>query len=107
MREFPFQSEDKSIETFRLIAYGGHGICMAFVGVTDDRQGHGIIIENAETDAAIHLIASMTVWPLRRSGTRRRGSSVTRDGCGMSSSTVAGMWPSPNDTGNMRGKSAS
>lgn len=49
-----FPVEDKSIENFRLIAYGGHGICMAFWGVTDDRQGHGVIIETPD-DAAIHL----------------------------------------------------
>jgi hypothetical protein len=46
--------EDKSVETFRLIAYGGHGICMAFWGVTDDRQGHAAIIETSD-DAAIQL----------------------------------------------------
>jgi hypothetical protein len=50
-----FPVEDKSIETFRLIAYGGHGICMAFWGVTDDRQGHGVIIKTPD-DAAIHLM---------------------------------------------------
>jgi hypothetical protein len=50
-----FPVGDKSIETFRLIAYGGHGICMAFWGVTDDRQGHGVIIETPD-DAAIHLV---------------------------------------------------
>jgi len=50
-----FPVEDKSIETFRLIAYGGHGICMAFWGVTDDRQGQGVIIETPD-DAAIHLV---------------------------------------------------
>jgi hypothetical protein len=50
-----FPVEDKSVETFRLIAYGGHGICMAFWGVTDDRQGHGVIIETPD-DAAIHLV---------------------------------------------------
>ena len=50
-----FPVEDKSIENFRLIAYGGHGICMAFWGVTDDRQGHGVIIETPD-DAAIHLM---------------------------------------------------
>jgi hypothetical protein len=50
-----FPVEDKSIDTFRLIAYGGHGICMAFWGVTDDRQGHGVIIETPD-DAAIHLV---------------------------------------------------
>ncbi|HYG34792.1 MAG TPA: carbohydrate binding domain-containing protein, partial [Clostridia bacterium] len=37
--------EDESIETFRLIAYGGHGICMAFWGVTDGKAGHAVIIE--------------------------------------------------------------
>jgi hypothetical protein len=50
-----FPVEDKTIETFRLIAYGGHGICMAFWGVTDDHQGHGVIIETPD-DAAIHLV---------------------------------------------------
>lgn len=46
--------EDPSIETFRLIAYGGHGICMSFWGVTDERQGYGAIIETPD-DAAIKL----------------------------------------------------
>ena len=46
--------EDQSIEPFRLIAYGGHGICMAFWGVTDDRQGYAAIIETPD-DAAIAL----------------------------------------------------
>jgi hypothetical protein len=46
--------EDSSIEPFRLIAYGGHGICMAFWGVTDGRQGQAAIIETPD-DAAIHL----------------------------------------------------
>jgi hypothetical protein len=35
-------------------SYGGHGICMAFWGVTDDQQGEGVIIETPD-DAAIHL----------------------------------------------------
>ncbi|SPE59213.1 exported hypothetical protein [Verrucomicrobia bacterium] len=46
--------EDQSIEPFRLIAYGGHGICMAFWGVTDERQGYCAIIETPD-DAAIQL----------------------------------------------------
>jgi hypothetical protein len=46
--------EDPAIEPLRLVAYGGHGICMAFWGVTDERQGHGVIIETPD-DAAIHL----------------------------------------------------
>jgi len=46
--------EDKSIETFRPIAYGGHGICLAFWGVSDDRQGYCAIIETPD-DAAIRL----------------------------------------------------
>jgi hypothetical protein len=46
--------EDTSIELFRLIAYGGHGICMAFWGVTDGARGHMAIIETPD-DAAIKL----------------------------------------------------
>lgn len=46
--------EDPSIELFRLIAYGGHGICMAFWGVTDGARGHLAIIETPD-DAAIKL----------------------------------------------------
>ena len=46
--------DDESIEPFRLIAYGGHGICMAFWGVTDGSQGQAAIIETPD-DAAIRL----------------------------------------------------
>jgi hypothetical protein len=47
--------EDDSIETFRLIAYGGHGICMAFWGVADNAgRGYETIIETPD-DAAIRL----------------------------------------------------
>jgi hypothetical protein len=46
--------EDKTINTIRLIAYGGHGICMAFWGVTDGRQGHMAIIETPD-DASIKI----------------------------------------------------
>jgi len=46
--------EDKTINTTRLIAYGGHGICMAFWGVTDGRQGHMAIIETPD-DASIRI----------------------------------------------------
>jgi hypothetical protein len=49
-----FPVEDTTIEPFRLIAYGGHGICMAFWGVTDDQRGHAVIIETPD-DAAIRL----------------------------------------------------
>jgi hypothetical protein len=45
---------DPSIEAMRLIAYGGHGICMAFWGVTDGRAGHAAIIETPD-DAAIRI----------------------------------------------------
>jgi hypothetical protein len=40
--------EDKTIQTRRLIAYGGHGICMAFWGVTDGATGHMSIIETPD-----------------------------------------------------------
>lgn len=46
--------DDKSIEPMRLIAYGGHGICMAFWGVTDGTAGHAAIIESPD-DAAIRI----------------------------------------------------
>jgi len=46
--------EDATIGPMRLIAYGGHGICMAFWGVTDGRQGYMAIIETPD-DAAIRI----------------------------------------------------
>jgi hypothetical protein len=46
--------DDRTIRTFRLVAYGGHGICMAFWGVTDGAAGHMAIIETPD-DAAIRL----------------------------------------------------
>lgn len=46
--------EDKTISPRRLIAYGGHGICMAFWGLTDGRQGHMAIIETPD-DASIRI----------------------------------------------------
>ncbi len=57
--------EDKSIDPFRLIAYGGHGICMAFWGATDGVRGHGVIIETPD-DASIRidrLDGKLTVAP--------------------------------------------
>jgi len=45
---------DESIEPFSLVAYGGHGICMAFWGATDGAQGHMAIIETAD-DASIRI----------------------------------------------------
>ena len=46
--------EDKTIDTRRLIAYGGHGICMAFWGVMDGEAGHMAIIETPD-DASIQI----------------------------------------------------
>jgi len=46
--------EDKTINTMRLIAYGGHGICMAFWGATDGQSGHMAIIETPD-DASIQI----------------------------------------------------
>jgi len=46
--------EDPSISPMRLIAYGGHGICMAFYGVTDGGGGQMTIIETPD-DAAIRI----------------------------------------------------
>lgn len=46
--------EDASVAPMRLIAYGGHGICMGFWGATDGAQGHMAIIETPD-DAAIRI----------------------------------------------------
>jgi len=46
--------DDESIKTRWLSAYGGHGICMAFWGVTDGSQGYMAIIETPD-DGAIHI----------------------------------------------------
>ena len=46
--------EDETINTMRLIAYGGHGICMPFWGATDGQQGYMAIIETPD-DASIAI----------------------------------------------------
>ncbi len=45
---------DPSIHPMRLIAYGGHGICMSFWGVTDGVRGQMAIIETPD-DASIQI----------------------------------------------------
>ena len=49
-----YPAEDRSIDPFRLVAYGGHGICMAFWGVTDGQAGHAAILETPD-DASIQI----------------------------------------------------
>ncbi|MBN1124630.1 MAG: hypothetical protein JXA82_06455 [Sedimentisphaerales bacterium] len=46
--------DDQSINPITLIAYGGHGICMSFWGVTDGETGHMAILETPD-DAAIQI----------------------------------------------------
>ncbi len=46
--------EDETINTMRLVAYGGHGICMPFWGATDGERGHMAIIETPD-DASIQI----------------------------------------------------
>ena len=46
--------EDESVPLHRLIAYGGHGICMPFWGVTDGKAGQMAIIETPD-DAALQM----------------------------------------------------
>ncbi|HRT56078.1 MAG TPA: glycoside hydrolase [Candidatus Paceibacterota bacterium] len=46
--------EDPGITPMRLIAYGGHGICMAFYGCTDGDRGQMAILETPD-DAAIRI----------------------------------------------------
>jgi hypothetical protein len=52
--DISYPVEDKAIEPMRLIAYGGHGICMAFWGVTDGVAGQMAILETPD-DAAIRI----------------------------------------------------
>lgn len=49
-----YPAEDETIDPFSLIAYGGHGICMAFWGVTDGEAAQQTIIETPD-DASIRL----------------------------------------------------
>ncbi len=46
--------DDPDIKQRWLVAYGGHGICMAFWGVTDGQQGQMAIIETPD-DAMIQI----------------------------------------------------
>ena len=46
--------EDPAISPIRLIAYGGHGICMAFYGTTDGASGQMAILETPD-DASIRI----------------------------------------------------
>jgi hypothetical protein len=46
--------DDQTIEPTRLVAYGGHGICMAFFGATDGQRGYMAIIETPD-DASIDI----------------------------------------------------
>ena len=63
--------EDPAIKPFSLVAYGGHGICMAFWGATDGARGHMAIIETPD-DASIRverhaeLLAIAPQWDAQR-----------------------------------------
>ncbi len=46
--------DDATVETRKLIAYGGHGICMPFWGATDGQQGYMVVIETPD-DASIRI----------------------------------------------------
>lgn len=46
--------EDETISPMRLVAYGGHGLCMAFFGATDNKQGYVAILETPD-DASIRI----------------------------------------------------
>jgi len=46
--------DDETIKAKWLAAYGGHGICMGFWGVTDGQRGHMAIIETPD-DAVIRI----------------------------------------------------
>ncbi|MBQ7590816.1 MAG: hypothetical protein IJU47_09075 [Verrucomicrobia bacterium] len=57
--------EDDTIDPMYLIAYGGHGICMAFWGATDGQSGYSAIIETPD-DSGIRIDRhekKLTVFP--------------------------------------------
>ena len=51
-----YPADDESIKPMHLVAYGGHGICMSFWGITDPsgKQGQMAILETPD-DAAIRI----------------------------------------------------
>lgn len=58
--------DDDSIRPMRLIAYGGHGICMAFWGVTDGKSSQMAIIETPD-DMSIQITRvdkNLSVYPV-------------------------------------------
>ncbi len=66
---------DRAINPMRLIAYGGHGICMAFWGVTDGEAGQMAIVETPD-DASIRIdriAGKLAVRPLWESQKGRFG----------------------------------
>jgi hypothetical protein len=50
-----YPADDLSVSPMTLIAYGGHGICMAFWGITDGSEGYSAIIESPD-DALIEIL---------------------------------------------------
>lgn len=63
--------DDPTITPMHLIAYGGHGICMAFFGVTDGTNGAMAILETPD-DASIRIdrlegrLAGIPEWEPQR-----------------------------------------
>lgn len=49
-----FPVEDPSVSPLHLVAYGGHGLCMAFFGITDGAAGLMAVLETPD-DAAIRV----------------------------------------------------
>lgn len=49
-----YPAEDPDMPTWNLITYGGHGICMAFAGITDGKQACMMLIPTAD-DAGVQL----------------------------------------------------
>ena len=49
-----YPAEDPAILPWNLITYGGHGLCMAFAGVTDGKSSCMMLIPTAD-DAAVQL----------------------------------------------------
>ncbi len=98
--------DDASLPEMGYILYGGHGLCMAWYGVTAGHAGHDGHRRDAGRRRRSASAGSAACWLRRRSGTRRRAPSATRAASATSSSTTAATWRWPSATAPTRSRSA-
>ena len=86
--------DDQSLRPMHYYLYGGHGLCMAWYGVTDLDRGLMTLVETPD-DAAVNVPRANAVcnWP--PSGSRSAASSGIHAGYAMWPSIMAGTWRWP------------